>query len=657
MYRRSLLLLSLIISLSAVAVSARTVDKAPAWLLQAASVNVPSYEKDVPAVVLLNEQRVMVESDGDLKILNKYAIRILTLEGRGLAAARVFYLASTEKISDFEAWTIDGRGSVREYSKKEMLDIISDPDDVYNEGRVKVIDASGEVGVGSVFGYTVTSEYKPLFYQDTFQFQTRLPTIHSRYQLDLPSGWTANSRVFNHENFEPNVSGTTYIWEMRNLDPIPPEPLSPTVTNLAPFVAVNFTPDTNAPVANKVFGDWKDVSLWATPMYDEKVVLNDEIAAKARELTAGLETELEKIKAIGQYVQNLQYIAIDIGVGHGNGYRPRASDLVLDRGYGDCKDKATLMRAMLKALKIEAYPVAIYSGDPTFVRREWASPRQFNHCIIAIRIGAETHSHAVIEHEQLGRLLMFDSTDDLTPVGDLPSYLQGSNALIFAGEAGSLVEMPIIPAEANGLSRTVSAKLNENGSISGTITELTQGQSSTYERLLFKKNAKDDYRKALEGWLTSGATAARLVSFETNDRFLESKFDLKVDFEAPAYGQLMQNRLLIFRPAIVNRARSIYLTEKDRKTPVQMESTSFVESSQIALPEGFSVDEIPENASIETPFGSYSTKFEIKDGKLLYERRMQLENRIVPAEKYSTVRDFFSKVLDAEQAVVVLIRD
>jgi transglutaminase-like putative cysteine protease len=46
----------------------------------------------------------------------------------------------------------------------------------------------------------------------------------------------------------------------------------------------------------------------------------------------------------------------------------------LSRGYGDCKDKANLMRAMLRVLKIESYPIAIYSGDPTFVREEWASP-------------------------------------------------------------------------------------------------------------------------------------------------------------------------------------------------------------------------------------------------------------------------------------------
>jgi len=100
------------------------------------------------------------------------------------------------------------------------------------------------------------------------------------------------------------------------------------------------------------------------------------------------------------------------------------------------------MRAMLKALNIQSYPVLIYSGDPNFVQEIWPSPRQFNHCIVAIKVGDETQLGAVLNHPTLGRLLIFDATDDITPVGDLPSYEQGSFALIAAGDAGSLLKMP-----------------------------------------------------------------------------------------------------------------------------------------------------------------------------------------------------------------------
>src|SRR5262249_59374749 len=99
-----------------------------------------------------------------------------------------------------------------------------------------------------------------------------------------------------------------------------------------------------------------------------------------------------------------------------------------------------VMRALLRAIKIDAYPIAIYSGDPTFVREQWVSPQQFNHCIIAVRVSDSTKASTVINHEQLGRLMIFDATDPYTPVGDLPDYLQGSYALLVAGDAGGLLK-------------------------------------------------------------------------------------------------------------------------------------------------------------------------------------------------------------------------
>ncbi len=632
-------------------------DKAPAWLQNAARMNVPSYDKEVSAVVLHNEENVTLNSRGKLITTERYAVKVLTREGKKYSVARALYLVSSGKIRNINAWLIRGN-STKKYGKKAVLDIISDPDDVYNEYRLKIIDASADADVGSVFGYTVVSENVPLYYQTKWFPQFNLPTLKSIYTLNLPSGWKASSLTFNNKEVSPTVNGNSYKWTMSNLPYVKREPMSPSVINLVPWLAINYSPTEATQATNKkVFNNWKEISQWTTAMFDPQVIINDEVAMKARELTAKAKTELEKIQAIGTYVQNLQYISIDIGVGHGNGYRPRPSDLVLSRGYGDCKDKATLMRAMLRSLKIEAYPVIIYSGDSTFVRREWASPGQFNHAIIAVKVSDETKSPTVLNDTNLGRLLIFDATDDLTPVGDLPSYLQGSLALIAAGENGSLTEMPVTPPEMNALERTVNIKLTENGSVSGSIRELTRGQSSKYERTLFRKLSKGDYKKVIERWLTSGATAAKLVEFTSEDNHKEASFDLNIKFSAPAYGQLMQNRLLIFKPAVVSRSRSVALTEKDRLHPIRIESNSFSETAIFELPKGFSVDEVPDELKLETSFGTYSNSYEVKDGKLIYKRMLVTKRKMVPTEKYKIVKDFFTKILNSEQSPVVLLRN
>lgn len=646
----SLIFLSSLFSLAAFA------DDAPAWLKQAASLPTPTYEKNISAVVLQKEIQVTIDSDGKLITTENYAVKVLSREGRREAVALAFYLVSSGKIRDMNGWMIRPDGLVKEYNKKTIIDQISDPDDVYNEGRVKIIDASNDVDVGSVFGYTVVSEEPPLFYQDIWRSQDDLPTLLSRYTLNLPKGWKASSITFNHENIEPQINGTSYTWELRNLSPIPKEPMSPSFVNLAPFVAINYSPENSSQAINKAFANWTDVSRWATGLYEPQVIIDDNVAGKARELTADAQTELEKIQAIGKYVQNLQYIAIDIGVGYGNGYRPRPSNVVMTRGYGDCKDKANLMRAMLKTLKIEAYPVAIYSGDSSKVREEWASPSQFNHCIIAVKVSDATQSSTIITHPILGRLLIFDATDAFTPVGDLPDYLQGSFALIMAGDNGGLVKMPITPPNFNTWKRQIDVSLGEDGSIKGTISEKARGQSSTHARTMVRSVSANDFNKIIENWLTRGATGAKLVKLSSEDKQAEASFNLDIEFSAGNYGQLMQGRLLVFKPAIVNRSDSIYLTEKTRTHPIVFDSDSFDETAVFNLPAGFVIDEMPDAINLETAFGKYSSKYEVKDGKLIYSRSLMTKRTTLAVDKYPSVRDFYTKILSAEQSPVVLLK-
>ena len=631
-------------------------DAPPAWLTQAASMPTPAYAKDVPAVVLRSEQQVTLGSDGKLVTVTNYAVKFLLREGRGFAYADALYLVNSGKVDNMEGWMIRPGDGYKYYGKKEIIDRISDPDDVYNEYRVKLIDATDDADAGFVFGYTYTTEDAPLFYQDSWAFQNRLPTLYSRYSINLPSGWQATSKTFNHEEVAPQVSGSTFTWELRNLAPIPPEPMSPSVRNLAPHVFINYAPQDPSQAVGKVFTDWKQVSQWATGVYDPQVVIDDAVAAKTQELVAGKKTELEKIRAIANYVQGLQYISIDIGVGHGNGYRPRPSNVVLNRGYGDCKDKANLMRAMLRVLKIEAYPVVIYSGDPTYVRAEWASPNQFNHCIIAVKVSDETDTPTVIKDEKLGRLMIFDATDPYTSVGDLPNYLQGSYALIIAGADGGLVKMPTTPPETDLTDRQIDVDLTADGAIKGKIIERTSGQESTASRAQLKMMAASDYRKMLEGWLTRGATAAQLINFTPTDKKADSTFDLDVEFSAPAYGQLMQNRLLVFKPVIVGRRNALYLTDVTREHPVMLDAFALRETVTFHLPAGFVVDETPDAVNLSTSFGKYKTSYEVAEGKLIFKRELVMNRAIVPVDNYAAVKDFYSKMREVEQSPVVLLR-
>ncbi len=637
------------------AVTASAFQKAPAWLQLAAAASHPSYDAKVPAVVLHRETSITLDNSGKQVKVERTAIKVLTREGRREAGGAAFYLSKFNTVREIEAWMIAPGGTVKSYGKKDVIDRISDPDDIYDEGRIKIIDASGDAEVGSVFGFTSTVEDRPLFFQDKWIFQDELPTLISRYSVEVPDGWKATSITFNRSEVVPSVRGNVYTWELRGMPAIPQETMGPSFVNLAPRLAVNYFPAAGGD-ANKIFPNWTEVSRWTTGLFDPQVVVNDAVAIKAREITANAKSEFEKIRAIGAFVQNLQYISIDIGVGYGNGMKPRPSDVVLNRGYGDCKDKANLMRALLRALKIEAFPVAIYSGDAEFVRVEWPSPGQFNHCIIAIRVSAETQGPTVVEHPELGRLLIFDATDPFTPVGDLPDMLQGSYGMIAAGDKGGILKMPVTPAEANRLERTVDMAITPQGSISGKVGERTFGQAAAFERGRFRSLSAADYNRVIEHWVTTGASGAKATEINVKDDPQNASFEVSLGLRADSYAQIMQDRLMVFKPAVISRLGRLAVTEGRRTTPFVVDSTAYSEQVRIELPAGFSVDEVPDALNLETSFGKYSATYEVKGSTLVYKRALTLNRSNVPAEKYDAVKTFFGKVHAAEQAPVVLIK-
>jgi hypothetical protein len=629
-------------------------DEAPAWLQQAAAQQAPAYDKDVPAVVLLDESAMTVGEDGRITTTKTYAVRILTREGRDEAVAHEFYMTDSGKVKEMKAWLIRAGGEVKRYGKDQTLDVADASNDVYDESRFKVIDASKDADAGMVFGYQTVTESHSFFSQSLWYFQENLPVLQSRYQLTLPLGWTASSVTFNHAKIDPTAAGSTYTWELRNLPFIETEPSSPSVSNLAPRVAINYGPPTGTQAAGaRVFANWSDVSRWYSEVADPQVTLNDSLAGKARELTANAKTEMERIQIIGRYVQNLQYISIQIGLGR---YRPHSATEVFAKSYGDCKDKANLMRAMLKAVKIEAYPVLIFSGDPTYVREDWASPQQFNHCIVAIRVSDETKAATVIQHPTLGRLLIFDATDDDTPVGDLPNHEQGSFALVVAGDAGTLLRMPTTSPESNKLERQADVSLAPDGSINAVVKERSIGQSAVHERGLFRHLSRSDYTKTIEAWITRGAAGAQVSKVDPLDNSADGRFDLDVEFTARSYAQLMQDRLLVFKPAIVSRLDWLSLTGASRTHPVVLNSRAYTETVRFKLPEGFNVDELPDPVKLETAFGNYASTYEVKDGQLVFTRTLVQRATIIPAAQYSAVRNFFERIRAAEASPVVLAK-
>jgi hypothetical protein len=89
---------------------------------------------------------------------------------------------------------------------------------------------------------------------------------------------------------------------------------------------------------------------------------------------------------------------------------------------------------------------------------------------------------------------------------------------------------------------------------------------------------------------------------------------------------------------------------------VVLPAIAYSETVTIKLPAGFDVDEMPDAAELNKPFGNYTASYEVKDGSLIFKRSLVIKAATIPAEQYAAVRTFFERIRATEQSPVVLVK-
>jgi hypothetical protein len=480
--------------------------------------------------------------------------------------------------------------------------------------------------------------------------QQEWPVRSLRRVLTLPPGATARSITFNAAPIEPVREGPSYVWTARNLPGVIEEPFAPPLSGVVPRVSVTYTVEARRATA---FESWSGVANWLETLTAPQATATPALAAKARELVTGAATDLDRVRAIGRFVQQVQYISVQTGLGRGGGYRPHAAADVLVKNYGDCKDKANLMKALLATVGLQAHIVAIYSGDPDYVRPEWPSPQQFNHAIAAVVLPAPIQVPASVVDSALGNVLYFDPTDEFTPVGELPRYLQGSHGLMIKRD-GSLVRMPSSMPNANPSIRRIEGTLTPEGGLAATIQHVTAGEPASLERQLYRSLPWEDYARVLTTDVGRQIAGARLTLGQVGDDPATNRFEVTMKLEALGFAQRV-NRLLLVRPPQMIRLTLPEVQAGSRVHPVRLDSYDVRDIFELTLPDGVAVDEMPEPRTVATPVGRYAVTWQVQNGRVVRSVTLQVTRVTLPAASSGDVRAFFDGFREAERQPLVLI--
>ncbi len=629
--------------------------RVPKWLRALAHVSLPDYSEETKAVVLLDEQITTVKKNGEIRTVYRRAYKILRPEGRSYGTVVVYFDQET-RLTYLKAWSLPAGEKAYEVKEKEAVETSPFSGGLYTDTRYKFLRIPA-AEPGNVVGYEYEQKGRPFILQDTWLFAKSIPVRRARYVLELPPEWEFESYWMHHPEQEPQPGGKhRWVWGLEDIPAVETEPRMPHWRAVAGRLMVSFFPS-QVGLRGKNHASWRDVGRWYADLARAKRHPTPEIQQKVGELTAAAPSLLDKIEALAAFVQReVRYVAIEIGIG---GYQPHAAQEVFTNRYGDCKDKATLLSTMLGEIGVESYYVLIHSRRGV-VEPAAPSALSFNHAILALRLPPDvpaTDLHAIREDEQLGRLLFFDPTDPITPLGYLPTSLQANRGLVVTDEGGELLELSLMPPNVNRLLRQGKFVLTATGDLSGAVQEIRWGAPAVSRRGALLAVPAGERMKLLErilvndlgGFLLQGSQVENLEEYD-------QPLVLHYRFVADQYAKKVANLLLV-RPRVLGQKAIDLLEEKERKYPVEFASTSTQSDIvEITLPAGYRVDELPPPVDLVNDFVEYHSQTEVEGNTLRYRRNYVIKDVQVPTEWLAELKEFFRQVAADERNQAVFQR-
>ncbi len=382
------------------------------------------------------------------------------------------------------------------------------------------------------------------------------------------------------------------------------------------------------------FADWKQLAQWYAKLQGERMVVDDGVRKKAAELTKGADSPTEKARRLYDFVaRNVRYVSLSFGIGR---YQPHAASDVLQNGYGDCKDKHTLLSAMLRAEGIQSYPVLIHSSRK--LDADVPSPAQFDHVITAARLGTG--------------LTWLDTTTEVAPYGLILYQLRNKQAVLASEDAdGGLQRTPADSPVKSSARFTIDGKLSEFGALDATLEFTAQGDRDYPMRAGFRQvpqaRWKDFVRILSTGWgLPGEVDQIQLDSIEDTAKPFHLKYHLHQDryFAVPSTSAN-------FRPIPPLGVRAVTSSAKS-KEPIDIGPAGDMDYRvRLEFPANYSV-RTPSAVKMARDYGEYSSTYSLTKGVLEGERKLTVKLNELPASRRADYDSFRNVTRSDENQVL-----
>jgi hypothetical protein len=610
---------------------------------------------DEPLVIERSETVVEVAADGTGWRERTLAARLQSDTGvKRYSVLNIAYAGNSQHVEIAYARVIHADGTVVETPPTEAMDMpaaVTRTAPFYSDLKeLQLPVRSLRVGDRFELKYRIvrTKAETPGEFWGQESFSETAVTLEQTLELRLPAGmtvqvWSPTMKPAESSTADDGAAPAQHIyrWSAPQLKPTVGKEAE---AALAAKKKVLWTPEQELDaeqgklptVAWTTFKSWQEVGAWYRGLEADRIVADDTVKAKVAELTKGKTTDEEKARVLYDYVAtNMRYIGVAFGIGR---YQPHTAAEILSNQYGDCKDKHTLLAAMLAAAGIQSDAVLIGAG----VRFNEAvpSPASFNHLITRATIA--------------GKPVWLDTTAEVAPWAMLVSVTRDKQALVVpASGPATIAHTPVDPPLSNVETVESVGSLGADGVSTSHIVIAFRGDGEIAVRAAFRMLPPDKYDAIMQaiakGIGFAGTTSNPEVTRPTD---MTQPFKLSFDYKREKAGDWEHLRTI---PEVVP-ARFPQVTEMEPPVRAIQLGLPLTETSTSAmkLPEGWSAV-LPPAVHAKCDYATYDMTYRLEDGTVYADRKIVVLAKKVPVSDWREYKALVDMVNPGKERYIQLV--
>ena len=547
-----------------------------------------------------------------------------------VAPARLIYWGASQKMVEVGHLGIGDEVEVWTYKKGYTYALLADESHSLN-GTFAALPDNDDRYVPPMRGH----------YYDIVPFWSTEPVQRKVYQLNILDDKTLQYKAYNGEvevrkEAADEEGRSLYTFSKENITPLKREARALANNDIQCKLLLSTSPD------------WQAKSRWFYGVNEDYGSFNPTPAMqqKVNELVRGCKTEMDSIAALTHWVaDNIRYAGISMG--EGEGFTLHNAEMNFTDRCGVCKDKASTLIAMLRAAGFKAYAAMTMAGE----RIDRIPADQFNHSVCAVQL-------------RNGKFEMLDPTW-VPNVRELwSSAEQQQGYLIGTAEGCDLMETPLSPAENHYLRILGESSIDNNGTLTGTITVTAEGQSDASVRGVFR-GRQSEWRSNLELKLLSIAPNAEILDITYNDpdHYLEHAVSITYRYRIPNYA-VVEKDVVSFIPL---SARNFYsramnhlyfdLSQTERTQPFSDRCSRLVDIREtITLPFAPTQFHYPMVDGIADPAASFGCGFQMEGNKLSFGESLVFSKRVYDAQDWPAFRASAKAQMQVSQTPVIVTK-